>query len=233
MTFPAVEIGAGSNYIRANEQFKFQYSLLKQNQSEKQKKHKIFDYLLSLVENKQLKFNGEKMSFILHPMTVEALAAEGWTQKDFHELEQSILTDADDLRNAVVLRDTPRNLYSEMEKQNLQHLIFENRIVAVLSETSNALICAALLKWFSESDLKLCDIFIKIRNFDIDGEIRESLRIDLEKYLEQRGFLIPIMQNGLIDGLNVFRHPNDERPFRLRARFDLVDKTKEEYAGTN
>jgi hypothetical protein len=200
-------------------QFTSEYSFRHQARRERQIKDEIFNCLLSLLENKQLKYKGYKIQSALRPSVIEVLTASGWTRKDIDQVEQSILGDAE------VIQEVPRNLFAELKKRSCDYLIFENRIVIIPDALLNALICLELLLKFSEVDLKLCGIFTKVRDFGIDGEICESLRIDVDSRLSRRGFFIPIIKEGLIDGLQVFRRPDDESPFKLRARADLMDFT--------
>ena len=200
------------------------------SKAEKRTRHKIFDFLISQLENKQIKFRGQISPFILHPLTVKGLFLIGWTQCEIEDLEASIFNDAKYLRNVEILQDVSANLFRELKKIGEENQIFKNRIVGVPGKTLNALLCGELEKRFSEIELNLCDCFVKVRDFGIDGKPCEMWRIDIDESLSRAGFFIPLRdENRLIKNLRVFRYLRDSRPFTLRARFDLIDYTKGNY----
>lgn len=190
-------------------------------------RHKVFDCLLSFLENKQLSFRDKFLTFVLHPLTVNALINSGWAPHDVYKSERSIFGDAEALRDCSFYRDVPANLYYEREKRGDSDIIFDNRIVPVPGKILNILICTELRKHFSEEDLRACGCFMKIRDFGIDGEDCESWRLDISEVYAHRGFIIPCLnRNGLIENLKVFRYPNDPRPFILRVRASFIDLTQ-------
>jgi len=104
--------------------------------------------------------------------------------------------------------DAPPSLYWHLKREGREDLIIEHCIVAVPNFLLNALVCEALEKSFPRHELLSCPGFI----------LREgSLRLDLDDSLSRRGFMVPVMRNGLIDSLRVFRYPNDIG-FTLRSR---------------
>jgi hypothetical protein len=196
------------------------------SRNERLSRHRIFDRMLSLLEGKQIKLSGQFLSSVLHPLTVKGLLQTGWTQTDVDEAEASIFADAEYLRDWEVWRSVPRGVFSELKKQNLEHLVFEQKIVGIPNGLLNALICSELSKRFSTVELKLCGCFVRIRDFDLDGGICEAWRIDLDENLSRRGFIVPVIdREKLIEGLRVFRYLNDSRPFMLRTRKEVTDKT--------
>jgi hypothetical protein len=202
-------------------QFNYEYSFRRLTLREKRRKSEVLNYLISVLQNREIRFRGVKLPFILSP----ELSISGWQQSDLIRFEKDILRDAEYLRDVEVLQDVPQVLFSNLKKLEKEYLMFETPIAAIPGAILNALVCAALRERFSEDDLRLCGIFVKVRDFGIDGEICDAFRIDVDKHIARRGFFVSIIKNGLTDGLQVFRHPTDERPFRLRARFDFIDYT--------
>jgi hypothetical protein len=162
--------------------------------AQKRTRHKVFNKLLSYLENKQFKVRG--------PILPSEYSQE-----------------------AEILQDVPRNLYSELKKQGKEHLIFEHRITDIPNRTANALICKKLSEQFSEDELRLCNVFVKVHDFDINGERCEEWRLDIDSWQARQGFIVPRFENKLITGLEVFRKPNDKQPFILRARIEVIDYT--------
>jgi hypothetical protein len=135
------------------------------------------------------------------------------------------ISPSDYLRESEVLQDVPRNLYAELKKRGKVHLIFENHITDIPGTIANALICQKLSEQFSEAELRLCGVFVKTRDFDINGESSEVWRFDIDAWRARQGFIVPQFENKLITGLQVFRYPNDKHPFILRARVEVIDYT--------
>jgi hypothetical protein len=87
--------------------------------------------------------------------------------------------------------------------------VFDNMIVEVPNFILNACLCQELRNRFPRVELRACPGFI---------EREGCLRLDLDDHLSQRGFMMPVIETGLIQTLRVFRYPQDTRPFILKSR---------------
>jgi hypothetical protein len=87
--------------------------------------------------------------------------------------------------------------------------LFRLGVCSVPNFKLNALVCEKLANRLG--DLSMCDGFYKIGNV---------WRLDIDEKLSRNGLLLPIRsrKKRLIYGLNVFRYPDDERPFWLKTR---------------
>ncbi len=183
-------------------------------------KHKIYDRLLTLLSNPKVKAKktGLVLPYILHPLTKQSLMSEhGYTAQEIAELEGQIIQDADEnLTGYEVLRDAPAALYHALEQNS--DWIFDNRVASLPTPAQNALVCEALQKEFARKVLLACDGFVEHRGTDESGIIHKAIRLDIDGWITHRGFMVPIYRYGLITALKVFRHPHDERPFRLNSR---------------
>lgn len=181
-------------------------------------KNHVYHMLLSLLRNKQV-LNTECskiIHFLLHAETKRILRERfGWSKADIRQIENSIIRNVEGME---IVLDAPRTLYNQLKKVNLTDFFFKSGAVAVPGRVLNALICQELLETFTENELLSVPGFIKIYDLDEQGKRVASLRLDLDAKLARQGFLIPVMQNGLIISLKVFRRPNDENPFILRSR---------------
>ena len=191
-------------------------------------KHRIYDRLLTLLSNPQIrvKETGAILPYVLHPLTKQSLMSEdGFTVQEIAELEAQIINDADENLNAYeVIHDAPAALYHELKKVGDEDLIFDNRMVSLPDPIINALVCEALQKEFARKTLLGCDGFIEYRGADENGVLHKAIRIDVDGWIVRQGFMMPDYRYGLIRALRVFRHPQDERPFRLKSR------TRREYS---
>jgi hypothetical protein len=197
-----------------------------------QKKHKryeILDFLLSCLENNSIRYKEQLLPFIFHSQTIEALVKRHWNKVQIEKLKNSIFNSVQNLPDVEVMQDVPLALYLELKKLRQVPLIFNNRIVPIPGNITNALLCGIMAENFTESELRLCGVFTKIRGSDINGEPSEVWRLDISPHYSRKGFILPIIERGIIADLCVFRHPNDNRPFILRARFDFMDETREGY----
>ncbi|MEZ5427296.1 MAG: hypothetical protein R2747_13585 [Pyrinomonadaceae bacterium] len=137
----------------------------------------------------------------------------------FHQVEFGFFPDWE------VRRTIPIELYRRLKKQGRADLTFDGRIVPAPNWILNALVCTELEKRFGRKTLLACEGFVEIhaRNPEGSGQI-SAVRIDIEDHFSKRGFLMPVLRNGMAVGLRVFRHPGDERPFLLRSRRKSVLK---------
>jgi hypothetical protein len=185
-------------------------------------KHRIYDRLLTILSNPQIKVKktGAVLSFVLHLKTKDTLMSEhGYTVQEIAELEAQIINDADENLNAYeVVRDVPSALYHGLQKVGEEDLIFHNRMVSLPDPALNALVCESLQKEFARKTLLACDGFIEHRGADENGVIHRSVRLNVGGWIVRHGFMMPVYRYGLITALRVFRHPQDERPFRLKSR---------------
>ncbi len=183
-------------------------------------KHRIYDRLLTLLVNPQIrvKKTGMILPYVLHPLTKQSLMSEhGFSAQEIADIEGQIVNDAENnLNDYEVLRDVPAALYRALDQNS--DLIFDNRIISLPGPTENALVCEVLQKEFARKTLLNCDGFIEHRGADESGIIYKVIRIDVDGWIIRRGFMMPIYRNGLITGLKIFRHPQDEFPFRLKSR---------------
>lgn len=206
--------------------FDFNYQK-KFTQAEKVKRNQVFDFWLSQMENKKVIYNGQTLACIFPEKTREMLKMEGRTDLEIFQTEQSIIRDVENSKNCEILHDIPKHLYSVLQRQRKEHLIYENRIVPVPSKKTNVRVCAELSRCFTDNEIQLAGCFYRLRDFGMDGEISEVWRMDIAEY--PRGFILPCLENDLIIGLRVSRNENDDRTFLLRSRFELIDKTGGSY----
>ncbi len=183
--------------------------------------HRIYDCLLSLLQNKQIRNvrSGKVLPFALHELTVKGLRDQhGFSDGDIKNIENSIFRDAENMRDYEIVIDAPFHLFKEFERLDVTDKLFDIRAVAIPGKIENALICEKLLKTFSAGQLLAVPGFVLIHSFDEAGNQSESVRLDIDPHLCRRGFMMPVLRNGLITNLKVFRSPDDERPFVLRSR---------------
>ena len=180
-------------------------------------KHRIYDRLLDLLTNPRIRVKETVLPSVLHPLTKKALADDhGFTAADIAELEAQITRDADEnLLAFEVTRDAPAELFRALGESDS---IIENRIAPLPNATENALLCETLQKEFSRRTLLACDGFMEQRDRDARGIVHKFVRLDLGDWLVRRGFAMPVYRGGLISALKIFRHPGDEKPFRLKSR---------------
>jgi hypothetical protein len=185
------------------------------------KRHEIYSSLLSLLENKRVQSvpSGKVLPFALHEKTKADLREQhGFSVSDIKIVEDSIFRDVENMRGYEIVIDAPLHLFKALENLNATDKLFDIRAVAVPDETLNALICGKLLKTFSADQLLTVPGFVLTSSFDEAGNRLESVRLDVDAHLGRRGFMMPVLRNGLITNLKVFRSQDDERPFILRSR---------------
>jgi hypothetical protein len=180
------------------------------------KRHGIYNSLLLILQNKQIrdKASAQTLPYVLHPLTKEALLNEGYSALKIQRLEDSIIRDMENSRDCEVVFDAPLALSRQVDSETILH----TRAVAVPGKILNALVCQAMLKIIPENELLQIPGFIKIFDLDEDGMRISGVRLDIDERLARGGFMMPVIQNGLICALKVFRYPNDEKPFILRTR---------------
>jgi hypothetical protein len=180
-------------------------------------RHRIFNRVFEVLENRQIKFirSDKSLNFILHRETRRGLMNESNAPESvIEELEKSILADAEKMIDVEFTIDAPAALYYDLQRTGETDLIAKKRAVCIPNFVLNALICNELEKEFERRDILRCEGFILY-----DG----ALRLDIDEWLIRRGFFVPSYdRNNLIIGIRVFRYPNDERPFLLRSREDLL-----------
>ncbi len=185
-------------------------------------KHQVYKRLLTLLANPQIKVKetGAVLPYVLHSKTKVALLSQsGFSAETIAALEAKIIQNADEnFREYEVVRDAPAALYQELARNDETDVILDNEIVPLPGAVLNAIICEELQKEFARKTLLACDGFIKVCGADENGIIHKSIRLDIEDWVTRRGFIMPIYRNGFITGLRIYRHPQDERPFRLRSR---------------
>ncbi len=190
-------------------------------QIDAQTRHRVYDRLLSLLSNPQVrvKKTGAVLPYILHPKTKETLRSEhDYSAADIAQLERQIINDAEYLSDYEVTVDAPAALYYEYKRTGETDLVFDNRIVPLPNAVLNTLICEELQKEFARKTLLRCDGFVEARAADERGIVHKSIRLDVSGWIIRNGFMLPIYCGGLITALRIFRHPRDERPFRLKSR---------------
>lgn len=166
-------------------------------------KHRIYSRTLELFSNPRIRHrqSGMILSYVLHPQADipnrEEIEAEIFYFAEHHALDYE------------VVRDVPRRLYRELQRQGESNLIFENQIVALPNFILNALVCLTLQKEFSRADVLSCGGFVRRKNL---------VCLDLDETFLRSGFMMPVKSGGLITALRVFRYPADERPFILKSR---------------
>jgi hypothetical protein len=183
--------------------------------------HRIYDSLLSLLQNKQIRSvkSGKVLPFALHQLAIKGLREQhGFSISEIKKIEDSIFRDVENMRDWEIVIDAPFHLFKEFKELDATDELFDMRAVVVPGPILNALICEELLKTFSADQLLTVPGFVLIRSFDKAGNHIESMRLDVDPHLCRRGFMMPVLRNGLITRLKVFRTPDDERPFILRSR---------------
>ncbi len=189
--------------------------------SEAKQRHRIYDSLLLLLQNKQIRIvkSGKVLPFVLHKLTVKGLRERhGFSDSDIKNSEDSIIRDVEYMRDYESVIDAPFHLFKEFERLNVTDKLFDIRAVAIPDKIQNALICEKLLENFSAGQLLAVPGFVLIHSFDEAGNQCEPVRLDVDAHLCRRGFMMPVLPRGLITNLKVFRYPDDERPFILRSR---------------
>ncbi|MCA1623165.1 MAG: hypothetical protein LC778_05085 [Acidobacteria bacterium] len=184
-------------------------------------RHRIYDRLLMLLSNSQIKAKNTEavLPYILHPKTKETLRSEhDYSAADIAQLEGQIINDAEYLSDYEVIVRAPAALYYEYKRTGETDLVFDSRIVPLPNTVLNALICEELQKEFARKTLLRCDGFVEVRAADERGIVHKSIRLDVSGWIIKNGFMLPIYCGGLITALRIFRHPRDERPFRLKSR---------------
>jgi hypothetical protein len=197
------------------------YPAVKVRPLDAETRHKIYDRLLDLLSNAQIKTEdgGAALPFILHAKTKDALRSEdGLSNWQVAKLETRITKNAEYLRGFDVTADAPAALYYALQKTDEISLIFENRIAPLPNMILNALVCIELVKEFGRKTLLACDGFIEVRAIDEAGIIHKSIRLDIGGWVIRNGFMVPVYRNGLVSALKIFRNHRDERPFRLQSR---------------
>ena len=215
------ESASNLNINFTNWQRKYSKQRLAFKPSDAKQTHRIYNSLLSILENKQIRSvkSGEVLPFALHELTIKGLREpHGYSVEDIKNAEDSIFRDVENMRDYEIVIDAPIHLFKALENSNATGKLFDLRAVAVPGKVQNALICAKLLKTFSAEDLLIVPGFVSISSFDEAGNRSESVRLDVDAHLSRRGFMMPVLRNGLIAVLKVFRSPDDERPFILRSR---------------
>lgn len=203
-----------NNYLTDRQKNNNRQSVSVQRATAKQT-HQIYNSLLHILENKQIQIisSGDVLPFALHKSTVEGLRKfYGLSRNDIQNIEDSIFRDIENMRDYQTTMDAPPSLFNELEKINATDKIIDSRAVAIPNRINNALICARLLRTFSADQL------LTVPGFVSAGEFGGSVRLDIGEHLCRRGFMMPVLPNGLITGLKVFRSPDDETPFILRSR---------------
>jgi hypothetical protein len=183
--------------------------------------HQVLDSLLSLLQNKQIRNvkSDKVLPFALHELTVKGLREfHGFSEGDIKNIENSIIRDVENMRDFEIGIDAPFHLFKEFEKLDITDKLFDIRAVAIPGKIQNALLCEKLLKTFSAGQLLAVPGFVLISSFDEAGNRSESVQLDIDAHLCRRGFMMPVLRNGLITNLKVFRYPDDEKPFILRSR---------------
>ena len=189
--------------------------------SDAKQTNRIYDCLLSLLQNKQIRSakSGKVLPFALHELTVKGLREQhGFSDGDIKSIEDSIFRDAENMRDYEIVIAAPFHLFKEFEGLDATDKLFDIRAVAIPDKIQNALICGKLLENFSAGQLLAVPGFVFIRSFDEAGNRSESVRLDIDAHLCRRGFMMPVLRNGLITNLKIFRYPDDEKPFILRSR---------------
>ncbi len=189
--------------------------------SDAKQTNRIYDCLLSLLQNKQIRNvkSAKVLPFALHELTVKGLREQhGFSDGDIKSIEDSIFRDVENMRDYEIVIAAPFHLFKEFERLNVTDKLFDIRAVAIPDKIQNALMCGKLLENFSAGQLLAVPGLVFIRSFDEAGNQSESVRLDVGEHLCERGFMMPVLRNGLITNLKVFRYPDDERPFILRSR---------------
>jgi hypothetical protein len=188
----------------------------------KQKKHQILDCLFAMLENKKVVIRGQILPSVLSPLTVNGFLESGWTDQEIYEIEKCVINDIGNRNWAEILQDIPRNLANNLRKVDLDHLIFEQRVVAVPNNITNSIICDQLATRYSEDELESCGCFVSVIDSEHDDPDCKFWRLDVGDHLIRNGFLMPKIEDGFIAGIWAFRHPNDQKPFLLRARAPFI-----------
>lgn len=175
-------------------------------------RHAIYDRVIAILENRTLQHvgSGDRFPFGLIPAVKDLLCqTEGFSKLDVEQGESSLINDLETHPCWNVLCDVPSDLYHQLAFDGKEETIFKHRIVPVPDDARNARLCRKLLTMFDRRDLVATPGFV-----DRDGD----LRLDVDRYLAHKGFIVPVIREGLIDALRVFRQPGDTRPFLLRSR---------------
>lgn len=183
--------------------------------------HPINLTLLRILEDQQIEDaeTGQKCNGVLLPLTKYAMRRGGFNEFEIHEAEHEFIETAAMLpKRWKVTRDAPAALAGILKRQGRLHVLEEKRIVPVPNAILNALACEQLLKMFTLPDLLKVPGFVLRRVVHEDGTATTGLRIDIDPAYARAGFMIPIVNDGLILGFRVFRYPHDHRPFILKSR---------------
>ncbi len=212
---------SASSNLNTNWRKNYNKQLLSFKASDAKQTHRVYDSLLSLLQNKQIRSvkSGKVLPFALHELTVKGLREQhGFSDGDIKNIENSIFRDVENMRDYEIVIDAPFHLFKEFERLDVTDKLFDIRAVAIPGKIQNALLCEKLLENFSAGQLLAVPGLVFIRSFDEAGNRSESVRLDIDAHICRRGFMMPVLRNGLIKNLKVFRYPDDERPFILRYR---------------
>lgn len=182
---------------------------------------RIYRVVLFYLRNPRLRkvSNANEDGFRLHEITRRTLSKEnGLSTQEIDALEDSIRSDIDAIQYGEIVQDVPRALNAELKKDRLEEAVSKHGIAPLPSPLENALICAELLKQFSQNELLRCPGFALFTKLDIDGKPVTVIRLDIDASIVRNGFIVPIIKSRMINSLRVYRHPNDTRPFILRSR---------------
>lgn len=177
--------------------------------------HRIFNQLLEYLSNPRIRHrqSGVFLPRILHEKTKSALMSIYDVSKaEIEQIEADIFEFAEFYAlDYEVVCDVPSALFDDLKRTDETDLIFSKRAVPIPDSRFNKSVCRLLEKEFFRADILACNGF-KICN--------GYLRLDLDEKLVRCGFITPEVNvsSGLIIGLRVSRHPNDENSFILRTR---------------
>jgi hypothetical protein len=179
-----------------------------------------------------LELSRKRVPLPVYPRRTESISLKSFNTKTFVEL-----TKAERLRRHNIFRSLVAQIRGEYVKKdslngfvgvdfelpNLQQSrnfglleydeLYRLGICSVPNFILNALVCRRLTEKFG--DLSICGCF---RSIIFGQEL--FWRLDVDEKLSRSGLLMPVRSHteNLIYGLNVFRYPDDQRPFMLKVR---------------
>jgi hypothetical protein len=189
---------------------------------ERQTNHRIFSELLAILEDRKVvhaETGGEVPEW--NEEQRAALREAGWSDQDIADEIADRAARLAEHPKWTVCKDMPAALYDKLTEfdpatrkrvfkdEQDEAILFDSRIVFIPNLILNACICEALLRQFTRAELLACPGFI-----DRMG----CILLDVDEELARRGFMMPVIDGGLIRNLLVYRYPDDRRPFILKSR---------------
>ena len=191
-------------------------------------RHLVFRSIIEELRNETIRFSGGRQHYLLHSHTKATLLLEGWTEKDFEDLEVETMRDCTYFihekgmehifRDSEIGIDVPPVLHLQMLIDGDDPLLLvKHQIIPIPNLEQNIMVSKRILRVLTPKTLDRVDVFVQEKNQF--GDETGDIIIDIDWRYSAQGFMVPCFsRKRLIYGLKVFRYPGDPRPFMLRKR---------------